>query len=96
MDACSFAARARPARAPIPSVTAVSSSGESIARRSRAARLDENELYRTFNYGIGMVLIVPKDSTDDIMSRLKGLNEQAYIIGEIASCDDQSKQVELV
>ena len=61
-----------------------------------AGNLEETELYRTFNYGIGMVLVVPKDAADDILSRLQGLNEQAYVIGEIAACDDQSEQVELV
>jgi phosphoribosylaminoimidazole (AIR) synthetase len=39
---------------------------------------------------------VPKDSVDDILSRLQGLNEQAYVIGEIAACDDESERVELV
>ena len=58
--------------------------------------LEENELFRTFNYGIGMVLVVPKDSTDDILSRLKGLKENAYAIGEITSRKDDSNQVELV
>ena len=61
-----------------------------------AGNLEEKELYRTFNYGIGMVLVVPKDSTDDILSRLRGLNEQAYVIGEIAACNENSEQVELV
>jgi phosphoribosylformylglycinamidine cyclo-ligase len=61
-----------------------------------AGNLEEKELYRTFNYGIGMALVVPKVSADDILSRLQGLNEKAYIIGEIAACDDQSEQVELV
>ena len=61
-----------------------------------AGNLEEHELFRTFNYGIGMVLVVRKDDADDILSRLHGLNEKAYIIGEIAACDDKSKQVELV
>jgi phosphoribosylformylglycinamidine cyclo-ligase len=60
-----------------------------------AGNLEERELYRTFNYGIGMVLVVRKGDVDDIMSRLHGLNEQAYVIGEIAACDDTSEQVEL-
>ncbi len=61
-----------------------------------AGNLEEKELYRTFNYGIGMVLVVPKDSADDILSRLQGLNEQAYVIGEIAACKGKCDQVELV
>ncbi len=61
-----------------------------------AGNLEEQELYRTFNYGIGMVLVVPKKSAEDIVSRLHGLKEKAYIIGEIAACDDQSEQVKLI
>ena len=45
------------------------------------------EMYRTLNYGIGMVLIVPEKEVDDIMVRLTGLNEQAYIIGRIAKSE---------
>ena len=61
-----------------------------------AGKLEERELYRTFNYGIGMVLIVPQETAEDVLLRLHGLKEDAYIIGEIAACDDQSEQVELV
>jgi phosphoribosylformylglycinamidine cyclo-ligase len=61
-----------------------------------AGNIEEKELYRTFNYGIGMVLVVPQNSAEDILGRLSGLNEKAYIIGEIAACKDQDEQVELV
>jgi phosphoribosylformylglycinamidine cyclo-ligase len=61
-----------------------------------AGNLEEKELYRTFNYGIGMILVVPQDSADDILSRLRGLNEQAYVIGEIAACGENSERVTLV
>lgn len=49
--------------------------------------IPEDEMYRTFNYGIGMVIVVPADETDDILSRLSGLNEKAWLIGEIAPAD---------
>ena len=61
-----------------------------------AGNLEEKELYRTFNYGIGMVLVVRKEDADDIISRLHGLHEQAYVIGEIAACENDAAQVELV
>ena len=61
-----------------------------------AGNIEEQEMFRTFNYGIGMVLVVPKDSADDIISRLKGLNEEAYIIGEIDICKGECNQVDLV
>jgi len=61
-----------------------------------AGNLDEQETFRTFNYGIGMVLVVRKEDVDDIISRLHGLNEQAYLIGEVVACDDTSAQVEII
>jgi phosphoribosylformylglycinamidine cyclo-ligase len=58
--------------------------------------IDETEMYRTFNYGIGMVLVVPAQEADDVMVRLSGLKETAFLIGEIAICGDEDDQVELV
>ncbi len=34
--------------------------------------IDENEMYRTFNMGIGMVLIAPAEQKQEILSALKG------------------------
>ena len=58
--------------------------------------LDEKELYKTFNYGIGMVLAVPSDSADDILTRLSGLNEDAYLIGDITLCEEGGPLLDLV
>ncbi len=58
--------------------------------------IDASEMYRTFNYGIGMVLVVPAKEADDIMVRLRGLKETAYLIGEIELCDEGEEQVRLV
>ena len=57
--------------------------------------IEELEMYRTFNYGIGMVLVVPEREVEDIMTRLVGLKETAFLIGEIAKCGDDEDQVEL-
>jgi phosphoribosylformylglycinamidine cyclo-ligase len=57
--------------------------------------IDEIEMYRTFNYGIGMVLIVPSDETDDVMMRLAGLKEEPFLIGEIVKYDGEDDQVSL-
>ena len=58
--------------------------------------IDETEMYRVFNYGIGMVLIVPTREVDDVMSRLTGLKETPFIIGEITKCTDCEEQVQLI
>jgi phosphoribosylformylglycinamidine cyclo-ligase len=47
----------------------------------RAGEVDDGEMLRVFNCGIGMVLVVPPDQTDDVLERLQGLGERAYRIG---------------
>ncbi len=61
-----------------------------------AGKLSEEELYRTFNYGIGMVLAVHKKDTDDILSRLQGLEETAWLIGEITAADKDEAVLKLI
>jgi phosphoribosylformylglycinamidine cyclo-ligase len=61
-----------------------------------AGNIEASEMYRTLNCGIGMVLAVPAEQTDDILIRLSGLQEKAYIIGEIAKCEFGAEAVEMV
>jgi phosphoribosylformylglycinamidine cyclo-ligase len=49
--------------------------------------IPEEEMYRTFNYGVGMVLVVPAEESEDVLSRLAGLDEEAWVIGEIKQSD---------
>jgi phosphoribosylformylglycinamidine cyclo-ligase len=63
----------------------------------QAGNVEQAEMYRTFNMGIGMVLAVAKTDVDDILSRLNGLGEQAWLIGEVKTMSkSQSDQVVLV
>jgi len=62
----------------------------------RGGNIEETEMFRTFNCGIGMVIAVPEREADDIMIRLSGLNETAFIIGEVAKCEPGKECVELV
>ena len=43
----------------------------------------ENEMYRTFNMGIGMVLIVPSEQAVAVADALNAAGEQAVLIGEV-------------
>lgn len=52
--------------------------------------IPEEEMYRTFNYGIGMTIVVPKNEVDDVIGRLSGLGEKAYLIGEIKQAEEPS------
>jgi phosphoribosylformylglycinamidine cyclo-ligase len=58
--------------------------------------IPEAEMFRVFNYGIGMVVIVPAKDAAEIMDRLSGMQETPYLIGEIEKCQDCAEQVELV
>ncbi|WP_029917726.1 phosphoribosylformylglycinamidine cyclo-ligase [Pelobacter seleniigenes] len=50
--------------------------------------IPEHEMYRTFNYGIGMILVVPGKDCEDIIGRLAGLGDQAQVIGEIVPAEE--------
>jgi phosphoribosylformylglycinamidine cyclo-ligase len=42
-----------------------------------------NEMYRTFNCGVGLVLAVDKENASDIVAFLIDAGEQAWVIGEL-------------
>jgi phosphoribosylformylglycinamidine cyclo-ligase len=45
--------------------------------------VEDKEMYRTFNNGIGMVVIVSAEEADTALSLLHGLGEEASLIGQI-------------
>ncbi|MTI63984.1 phosphoribosylformylglycinamidine cyclo-ligase [Methylophaga sp.] len=45
--------------------------------------VEDKEMYRTFNNGIGMVVIVAAEEADTALSLLHGLGEEASLIGQI-------------
>ena len=49
----------------------------------QSGELDEPEMLRVFNCGVGMVLVVPAEHSSDIILRLEGLGERAYAIGAV-------------
>jgi phosphoribosylformylglycinamidine cyclo-ligase len=45
--------------------------------------IERQEMYRTFNCGIGLVLIIAAEQADDAIQSLNNLGEQAWLLGEI-------------
>lgn len=49
----------------------------------REGRVTVDEMFRTFNMGIGYVMVVGKSDSSGILKKLKALGEEAYVIGHI-------------
>jgi phosphoribosylformylglycinamidine cyclo-ligase len=57
--------------------------------------VEEKEMFRVFNMGIGMMIIVPEKECQDVLDHLKRLGEKAYLIGVIEKREDKQDQVYL-
>ena len=49
----------------------------------KTGHIADEEMYRTFNCGIGMVVVVPKDQADRTQQALRELGESVSAIGEV-------------
>jgi len=59
-------------------------------------KISEEEMLRTFNNGIGMILIVRPKQMDDLMARFHSLGERAFVIGEIGKTEKDQEPLEYV
>jgi phosphoribosylformylglycinamidine cyclo-ligase len=60
-----------------------------------AARLEESEAFRTFNMGIGMVLMLRPADVDAALRHFKRIGIPASVIGEVAAAKKGCEPVEL-
>ncbi len=45
--------------------------------------IEEKEMYNVFNMGVGFVMALDPNDVDTVLSLLKDINEEAYVIGEV-------------
>ncbi len=50
----------------------------------KEGNVPEEDMRRTFNLGVGLVMIVEKNAVERVLSRLKSQGENAYIIGKVS------------
>ncbi|HEU19556.1 MAG TPA: phosphoribosylformylglycinamidine cyclo-ligase [Deltaproteobacteria bacterium] len=55
--------------------------------------IDDMEMVRVFNMGIGMMIVVSEKDSEEIMERLEMLGEKAYLIGSVGKRDNHQPSV---
>jgi phosphoribosylformylglycinamidine cyclo-ligase len=66
---------------------------ELFAWLQRTAAIDDLEMNRTFNNGIGMVVVIAADQADACAASLRAAGEEVFVIGAIANRADQAAAV---
>lgn len=54
----------------------------------KEGKVEEKEMYRTFNMGIGMILVVSSEESEKVLNLANQKDEKAYLIGEIIKNDN--------
>ncbi|MCL4558058.1 MAG: phosphoribosylformylglycinamidine cyclo-ligase [Deltaproteobacteria bacterium] len=58
--------------------------------------IDQTEMLRTFNNGIGMIVVAGKDRVGRVMDAIRAQRKKAYVIGEIRLRGARGRSVEFV
>lgn len=66
---------------------------EIMKELQKRANISENEMFGTFNMGVGMVVVVREELKEATIAKLTDLGENAYEIGKIVQ---SNKEIELV
>jgi len=59
----------------------------------QSGNVEDMEMYRTFNCGIGMVVIVAKEDADKTITAFRACGESAWLLGDITNSSDKSSVV---
>jgi phosphoribosylformylglycinamidine cyclo-ligase len=59
----------------------------------QAGNIAEQEMFRVFNCGIGMAVVVPETAVNDTLGYLSAMSENAWVIGEITRRKSGAAQV---
>ncbi|HEU4682998.1 MAG TPA: phosphoribosylformylglycinamidine cyclo-ligase [Nitrospira sp.] len=63
---------------------------------ARLGEVDREEMYRVFNMGIGLIVIVPNDGADRTIAAAQRRGDLAYVIGEVIEAREGESDVSYV
>ena len=61
-----------------------------------AGNIEEEEMQRTFNCGIGLVIFVPDSQKEKVLNRLHTLKQKAFLIGEVTKSKKLMNKVNII
>ena len=56
----------------------------------KCGNIDREEMFSTYNMGVGMMMVVDAEDADAVVEALKGAGENASVIGEIVPDEGQN------
>ena len=59
----------------------------------REGQVEAFEMYRTFNCGVGMVLVIPDAQVDQALALLEACGENAWLLGEIRAAEGAAEVI---
>jgi len=60
----------------------------------KAGQISDQEMMRTFNNGLGLIIVVNEEEINEVLSRLNAMNETAFHIGSVESRGDDEGAVQ--
>jgi len=60
----------------------------------KAGKISDFEMRRTFNNGLGLIIVVKAEQTEEILNRLEAMGETAYHVGAVEKRDKEEDAVQ--
>jgi phosphoribosylformylglycinamidine cyclo-ligase len=59
-----------------------------------AGKIPVGEMRRTFNNGLGLVIVISEEDTSEVLLRLKAMGENSFLIGSVEERDDKEEAIQ--
>ena len=66
---------------------------EVMQELQKRGNISEDEMFGTFNMGVGMVVVVSEENKEKTLNELKKQGEEAYVIGKVIKSDKEIKLI---